>query len=358
MALAEHVRLGLHPYEALGLEVEKAAGDWDTVRLLRQNYPLAADQQERRVCDGQQVLQAAREGTLVAGLPADLAQRLAPLDDVLDTYGDLLVADGVFALATGRADLANAAMEAAAGLGAPPGLRAIRTPRQATTVSVSAWALLAAGNVEDGPAADPARAADPAYAAALDAELGAGAINATDALTRERRDRFGAIFGGGENEPLVPSLTGGAYEGLGDSADADLRRAVAQDLGDRLGRLIALAQAARDDLMLLDPDAGGLEVTIKEVADRWTIDLTAVAPFRSGRCRGHSGRAAGAYRGGLGGPAVLGRFRDSGRGRRADPARHLHQRAQASHPPRRRPPRPSNPADRGARAAAHAAAKS
>src|SRR5207253_3115917 len=107
VALAERVRLGLHPYEALGLEVEKAAGDWDTVRLLRQNYPLAADQQERRVCDGQQVLQAARDGTLAAGLPADLAGRLAPLDEVLDTYGDLLLADGAYALVTGHGELAN-----------------------------------------------------------------------------------------------------------------------------------------------------------------------------------------------------------------------------------------------------------
>ena len=113
------------------------------------------------------------------------------------------------ALVTGHADLANAAMEAAAGLGAPPELRAIRTPRQATTVRVSAWALLAAGDAERTAAADPARAADPAYAAALDAELGAGAINAADAVGRALRDRFGAVFGGGENEPPVPSLTGG-----------------------------------------------------------------------------------------------------------------------------------------------------
>ena len=58
---------------------------------------------------------------------------------------------------------------------APPGVR------------VSAWALLLPGDAEDGPDADPARAADPAYAAALDAELGAGAINASDAPGREQR---------------------------------------------------------------------------------------------------------------------------------------------------------------------------
>ena len=45
VALAERVRLGLHPYEALGLEVEKIAGDWETVRVLRENgysFALAA----------------------------------------------------------------------------------------------------------------------------------------------------------------------------------------------------------------------------------------------------------------------------------------------------------------------------
>jgi hypothetical protein len=42
------------------------------VRALRKKYWLADDQQERRVCDGQKVLQAAREGDLTAanGFPA------------------------------------------------------------------------------------------------------------------------------------------------------------------------------------------------------------------------------------------------------------------------------------------------
>src|SRR5207302_926135 len=123
----------------------------------------------RRVCDGQKVLRAAREGTLVAGFPVDLADRLAPLDDMLDTYSDLLVADGVYALVTGHADLANSAMEAAAGLGAPPDLRAIRTPRAASTVRVSSWALLPPGPGAAG--ADPATVADPAFMALVSAEL-------------------------------------------------------------------------------------------------------------------------------------------------------------------------------------------
>jgi hypothetical protein len=215
---------GLHPYEALGLEVEKLAETGCRSRYCaRVSLAADVDQQERRVCDGQQVLRAAREGALVAGLPPDLPARLAPLDEVLDTYSDLLVADGVFALVTGRADLANAAMEAAAGLGAPPELRSIRTPRQATTVRVTAWALLPPG---DGGEDDPAEIADPAFAAALNAEFGAAIISAVDDASREKRNRFAVVLGGAGEEAALPSLTGGEYEGLPDSADADLRRAI------------------------------------------------------------------------------------------------------------------------------------
>jgi hypothetical protein len=257
VALSERVRLGLHPYEALGFEVETIAGDWDVVRILRKEYPLATDQQERRVCDGQKVLKAAREGTLalVAGLPADLAARLAPLDQVLDTYADLLVADGVHALVTGHADLANAAMEAAAGLGAPPELRAIRTPREATTVRVSAWVLLPAVAAPGDPDADPAQVADPTWDPAL-----------------------ALVLGGASDEASAPSLTGGKYEGLPDTADADLRQAIADDLDARVTRLVALTQVAHDALVDLDPEAAGADAALVSAAARWNVDLAGLAP--------------------------------------------------------------------------------
>ncbi|MDM0109869.1 hypothetical protein QTH97_33495 [Variovorax sp. J22R24] len=275
IALAERVRLGLHPYEALGLEVERIAGDWDVVRVLRKTYPLATDQQERRVCDGQKVLEAARTGALalVPDLPADLATRLEPLDSVLDTYGDLLVTDGVHALVSGRADLANAAMEAAAGLGAPPGLRAVHTPREATTVRVSAWALLAAAESPASPNASPGRVADPAFAAIVDAELGAGIFNGDDDAEIEQRRRLAAVVGGADEHAPVPSLTGGGYEGVPLSADADLRRAIATDLRNRLTEVVTLAQEAHDALALVDPNDGATAAIVKAAARRWTIDL-------------------------------------------------------------------------------------
>jgi hypothetical protein len=261
-ALAERVRLGVHPHEALGLEVEKLAGDWDVVRVLRQTYPLDADQQERRVCDGAAVLDAARRGALPAGLPATLAATLAPLDNVLDTYADLLVADGAFALATGRGDLAAPAMEAAAGLGPPPQLRALHTPREATTVAVAAWAVLPAGTTNG--ADPPARLADPAFA-----DLTAAADPAGQA-------RLAALLGGGETDPPVPALTGGTFEGLGAGADTALTAAAEQDLTGRLATLTAAAQSARDDLAARDVADPGLGDAVTAASAAWAVDLSGV----------------------------------------------------------------------------------
>ena len=262
VALAERVRLGVHPYEALGLEVEKIAGDWEVVRALRKQYPLAGGQQERRVCDGAKVLAAARTGTLAPGLPADLAAALEPLDDVLDTYADLLVTDGIHALVTGRADLANAAMEAAAGFGAPSELRAMRTPHSATTVRVSAWALLESGALTANPL--PVEVADPAFVAMI------AVADATAA------DRLAMVIGGAQDEPPVPSLSGGTYEGLGAGADDALRAAMAADLVTRLDRLRTMAQADHDVAAALDEFDPETAHTVSALATRWGIDLSRI----------------------------------------------------------------------------------
>jgi hypothetical protein len=224
------------------------------------------------------VLLAAREGTLVTGLPADLADRLAPLDQVLDTYADLLVADGIHALVTGRGDLANAAMEAAAGLGPPPDLRAVRTPRQAATVRVSAWTLLPSATAAADANADPARVADPAYAAALDTAIGADAISSKDPDIKAKRARFAGVLGGAEGEGMIPSLTGGEYEVASASPDADLRIAIAKDLTARLNAIVGLAQDTHDALVALDPSAAGSQADVKSAAARWRVDLSNVFP--------------------------------------------------------------------------------
>ena len=212
-------------------------------------------------------------------MPADLADRLAPLDDVLDTYADLLVADGVHALVTGRADLANAAMEAAAGLGAPPELRAIRTPRQATTVRVSAWALLLAG-VRRPADADPAMVADPAFAAALDAELGAGAIKRPTTRRRSARRASAPCSAAARTSRRLPVAHGRRLRGAGGRGRRQSARApIATDLEDRLARA-AWRWRKRRTTTLARPrsERAGADATINGAAAPWNVDLSPTSP--------------------------------------------------------------------------------
>lgn len=160
------VRLGIHLSESLGREIERRAGDPAAVLILRRRFPPRPEQAGRRVCDGLAVLDA--DAALVP-------PETGPLDDlrqVLDTYADLLVADAVHDVVSGRAAQAQESMEAAAGLGAPPELRLLRTQRQGTTVRTTVLIALAPADPDmDSPAA----IADPAVAALLSTELGPAA---------------------------------------------------------------------------------------------------------------------------------------------------------------------------------------
>jgi hypothetical protein len=269
IALSERVRLGVHPFEALGLEVEAVAGDPDVVRTLRKTFPTVGDDGSgtstlndptRRVCDGLAVLDAARAGTLPPGLPADLAQRLEPLDQVLDTYADLLLVDGVHALVTRSPEAGSAAMEAAAGLGSPPGLWGIRTPREARTVSVSCWLVLPPGE-ESGADTEPAALADPAFAAfvpdaSLDDPKDPELLKASELL-------------GGTEPPHVPVSPDGSISEI-----EKLASAMAENLKDRLAELIARAEAAEATLGDQDPpDAQALE----RLDTQWGLNLLADA---------------------------------------------------------------------------------
>jgi hypothetical protein len=127
--------------EALGREIERIAGDPAIVLRLRQSFPMRPEHAGRRVCDGEAVLAAAltAPGTLPAGIsPA----QLAPLQSAIDTYGDLLVADAVFDLVDGRLEHAAEAMEAAAGLGAPPEFRVLSTRRRGSSVTTTVLGAL------------------------------------------------------------------------------------------------------------------------------------------------------------------------------------------------------------------------
>lgn len=172
--LGQEVRLGAHISEALGREIERIAGSKGTVDALRQQFPLRTGE-EKRVCDGQAVL---------AAQPSDLplnAAQLAALDElrsVLDTYGDLLVGEAVYHVVSGRADIAGAAMDAAAGLQSPPNLEFIQTPRPGRAIHNSVAIVLPLQQAPAvGPNSSPREIADPAVAAFLVQMIGTANSN-------------------------------------------------------------------------------------------------------------------------------------------------------------------------------------
>lgn len=134
--IAEEVRLGSHLFEVLGRQVERIIASDGVVSAsaavdaVRQKFPLRAGQIDRgTVCHGQDAL----TGLLPPKVPPiALTSRqighLTLLKQSIDTYGDLLVAEAVHQVVTGHADIAGAAMDAAAALGAPPTLAFTETP--------------------------------------------------------------------------------------------------------------------------------------------------------------------------------------------------------------------------------------
>ncbi len=165
--LADQVRTGIPLGEALGREIERRFPEPNHVLELRNQFRARPEWAGRRVCDGQQVLDAA---TLPAWLPAD------DLDDLraaLDAYADLLVTDAVHDVVAGRPDAAAEALEAAAGLGAPPELRLLRTPREGGTVRTDVAFVIRYDDAWETTGTHPVEVADPAFARFLRAEVGA-----------------------------------------------------------------------------------------------------------------------------------------------------------------------------------------
>jgi hypothetical protein len=177
--LADEIRGGAHPAEALGREVERVVGDPLQIRSLRLLFPLRGEHAGRRTCDGMGVL-AADPGDL--GLPASTLDELAQLRDAVDVYADLLVAEAVHHVVEGRTGLAGAALDAAAGLARPPVLDVLETRREGRAAETACLLVIrdaAAPQLPDDPnalaATNPAQLADPATAAFLAARVGAPA---------------------------------------------------------------------------------------------------------------------------------------------------------------------------------------
>ncbi|MEO8506228.1 MAG: hypothetical protein ABI593_01205 [Betaproteobacteria bacterium] len=192
--LAAEVRIGAHLSEVLGREVERIAAAKESVDALRQRYMLHSANQGRRVCDGEQVIaRTPAQITADTGivLRADQVARLVELREAVDVYGDLLVADAIFDVVSGRGDTAGAAMEAAAGLDLPPDIDVLRTPRSGDSASTVLLAALPHRNAPpsfDG--MSPVVLAEASYAAFVDATFPAPAQ-----WTWTREDRVRAADG-------------------------------------------------------------------------------------------------------------------------------------------------------------------
>ncbi|MBJ6613917.1 hypothetical protein [Streptomyces sp. I4(2020)] len=185
--LAEEVRLGSHIFEALGRRVEQIIGvrteqgavkeeASSRVDTLRRTYPMKIGRHDRgRVCHGPEALAGllgAHPPVLVTAAQRD---RLSELQPVLDTYGDLLVAEAVHQVVSGQADRAGAAMDAAAGLSKPPTLAFTETPLAGEAFSTAAVTVIPyrPAPPEPDPAVSPARLADSSVADALITLVGA-----------------------------------------------------------------------------------------------------------------------------------------------------------------------------------------
>jgi len=178
LRLAGYVRAGITFNEAVGREVERIAGDVELVRALRRQFN-GAGGGDRQVCDGDAVLAATAathpdHGKLAGlGLSAAQLDQIAALTGAIDAYADLLVADATFAFVSGRSSLAAPALDAGAGLAAPPEMRALRTPRRGESVGTLLLGLLPAATLVAE--AGPAGIALPELAAALVARFGGAA---------------------------------------------------------------------------------------------------------------------------------------------------------------------------------------
>jgi hypothetical protein len=177
--IAEHVRAGAHPAEALGREVERVVGDTATIERLRRDFPVRTEHEGRRTCDGLAVL-AADPSTL--GLSAPILDGLEKLRAAVDAYGDLLVAEAVHHLTQRRPEAAGAAMDAAAGLARPPHLGVLKTSREGRALATSVVALFPAVTAPPAPTNDldraelsPASLVDAAAATFVADQLGSAA---------------------------------------------------------------------------------------------------------------------------------------------------------------------------------------
>ena len=174
--IADEVRMGFHIYEIIGRHVEHIIATHQKIKELRTS-PTYAMRSERldpnEVCNGLEAMNGLLAGD--AQFPLDDSQRasLQELHAALDTYADLLMADGVMQLVNRQAERAAETMDAASGFSRPPSFEFLRTPPSGYHLETLVMTTLPYVPI-DAVAADasPVRLADPSLAAFLEQQLG------------------------------------------------------------------------------------------------------------------------------------------------------------------------------------------
>lgn len=197
--IADEVRLGFNVHEIVGRRVENILGKHQVVKDLRTNEKYATHPQQRdpnEVCDGIRALKGLLKGDPEATLTVQelsLAEEMLdqPAGDpdfvltheqrralkllhlALDTYADLLMADGVMQVVNRQMDRAAETMDAASGFSRPPTFEFIRTPPsgyQLETRVLSVLPFVDSGDIDDDDS--PCRIAEPSIAACIEKKLG------------------------------------------------------------------------------------------------------------------------------------------------------------------------------------------
>ena len=174
--IADEVRMGFHIYEIVGRHVENILAIHQTVKQLRTSdrYAMRPERKDpNEVCNGIEALLGLLKGDGDFRLAQEQRRALQLLHDALDTYGDLLVADGVMQLVNRQVERAAETMDAAAGFSRPPSFEFTRTPPsgyQLESVVMSALPYVSVEDVEEE--AGPIRLADPSVAAFIETRLG------------------------------------------------------------------------------------------------------------------------------------------------------------------------------------------
>ena len=255
------VRAGGHLAEVVGAEVERVVGDATEIDGLRSRFPILAEHAGRRVCDGVAVLAA---DPVSLGLPAGTLSALDELRQAIDAYGDLLVAQAVHDVVSGRGERAGAAMDAAAGLAAPPSLEVIHTPRVGRTAATTAvFCLPQAPDPVASLDTSPTVVADPAFAAFVADQTGAAS---GPAWTWEADGPGGAVVSvtlanlvlEPHDAAVIPAATLAALVQAAAGADAAVRPGSAGFATHRRARALVLvggSEPAETQHLVTDPNA-------------------------------------------------------------------------------------------------------